>query len=132
MTLVRTVRSACSRSSHHSARYLTLLPCCLAKKMIRLVAVSPCHRTSSCKVTRLVTVQGDSFPLGAEAVPVLQRETAPPGHLTESELIALMERHGIGVSRCPRFVGPSDSLPGTGEGTRRVRLVRGKGRGVSV
>jgi len=80
MTLVRTVRSACSRSSHHSARYLTLLPCCLAKKMIRLVAVSPCHRTSSCKVTRLVTVQGDSFPLSAEAVPVLQRETAPPGH----------------------------------------------------
>lgn len=39
---------------------------------------------------------GDAVPLRVDAVP-RERRTTPPGHLTEAECIALMERHGIGT-----------------------------------
>ena len=38
---------------------------------------------------------GQSFPISN--VKLRQGQTQPPGHLTESELIGLMEKHGIGT-----------------------------------
>ena len=40
---------------------------------------------------------GDTFAMTDSSVPLEERMTEPPGHLTEAELITLMERHGIGT-----------------------------------
>ena len=39
--------------------------------------------------------QGKEY--GIETNTITERETSPPGYLTESELITLMEKHGIGT-----------------------------------
>ena len=41
--------------------------------------------------------QGATYPLTEETVPLTERMTSPPSHLSEAELITLMERHGIGT-----------------------------------
>ena len=41
--------------------------------------------------------EGDVHPVTDGLLPLEERRTEPPGHLTEAELIALMERHGIGT-----------------------------------
>ena len=41
--------------------------------------------------------QGETYPLTEETVPLTERMTSPPSHLSEAELITLMERHGIGT-----------------------------------
>jgi DNA topoisomerase-3 len=42
-------------------------------------------------------VEGQSFPPAAVSIRLREGQTAPPGHLTESELIGLMEANGIGT-----------------------------------
>ena len=41
--------------------------------------------------------QGETYPLSEDSVPLTERMTSPPSHLSEAELISLMERHGIGT-----------------------------------
>ena len=41
--------------------------------------------------------KGEAYALAEESVPLSERMTAPPAHLSESELIAMMEKHGIGA-----------------------------------
>ncbi|MGB1601521.1 MAG: DNA topoisomerase, partial [Promethearchaeia archaeon] len=41
--------------------------------------------------------KGEAYALAEESVPLSERMTAPPAHLSESELIAMMEKHGIGT-----------------------------------
>ena len=45
--------------------------------------------------------KGEAYTLTEDMVPLSERMTAPPAHLSESELIALMEKHGIGINPKP-------------------------------
>lgn len=49
--------------------------------------------------------KGDT--LAVAEVKLLEKQTSPPDYLTEAELITLMEKHGIGVSR-PGPPGPTE------------------------
>ena len=47
---------------------------------------------------------GETFQMTSETLPMVEKKTSPPGYLTESELIALMEKNGIGeqlTGACP-------------------------------